>query len=550
MSFFQVSCLITFLASFIFGLFVLINNKKSKLNFLWFFTTLSISVWSLGFFGVVFSKNYFIAWVSQYFLDVGGIFIPILFFNFIVSLLNLESRYKRISIFSWVTAVLLIILNFTSLFKTGMVPYPGFDYWVNPGPFYFLFPLSFAFFSLYAFSILIGQYKKTTDKVLAAQIRYVILAQIFGVGGGITNFFPQLFRIYPFGNYLVVLYVVFISYATLKHHLFNIRIIATELFSLTICIFVLTRTLLSKDSSELIINGVFFLGIVVFAVLLVRSVAKEVKQREQIEAMNARIKDAYEHEKQAHTAETRNRERAEELAKDAQRLDTAKTQFIMATQHHLRTPLTAMVGYLDLLMGGTYGKAPVKIKEVLEKLDKSTKSEIRIINELLDISQFQLGKKVAFLRENIDLDQIIEEIMDDVRLEAQNKKIEFRLEKNSDLPNIKADPEKLKVALTNLIDNAVKYTDKGSVVINCEKTDGKIRIRIKDTGMGVAADLLPNLFSRVFERSEDAQKNFATGRGIGLYITSQIIKEHNGKVWAESEGKGKGSTFFVELPIA
>ena len=77
----------------------------------------------------------------------------------------------------------------------------------------------------------------------------------------------------------------------------------------------------------------------------------------------------------------------------------------------------------------------------------------------------------------------------------------------------------------------------------------KVRIEIKDTGMGISKERLPKLFDITFDRTDEAKKNFATGRGIGLYLSSQVIKAHNGKIWAESEGEGKGSTFNIELPV-
>jgi len=222
----------------------------------------------------------------------------------------------------------------------------------------------------------------------------------------------------------------------------------------------------------------------------------------------------------------------------------------MATQHHLRTPLTSMRGYLDLIAGGTYGKVPPKLKEVLKKFEKSTLNEIQIVNELLDISQFQLGKEVVILQPDIDIESMLKEIVGEIKIEAEKKNLYLKVERPKEfLPKIKADPTKLKVALFNLVDNAVKYTKEGGVSIKVQTTDSKLQIAVKDTGMGVPKEELPDIFTRVFERSKEAQKSNTTGRGIGLYLTANIIKSHHGEIWAESEGVGKGSTFFVELPV-
>jgi len=258
--------------------------------------------------------------------------------------------------------------------------------------------------------------------------------------------------------------------------------------------------------------------------------------QKKVDEQTEKIRKAYEVEKQAR--------------KSLEKMNEAKNQFIMATQHHLRTPLTSMSGYLDLLLNGTYGKIPKKIKEVLEKFNSSTANEIKIVNDLLDISQFQMGKQVVFPREKINIEEIIKEAIDDVELEADKKEIFLKLETEKNLPQIHADPQKLKVAICNIIDNAVKYTQKGGVSISINSNSKEtILIAIKDTGAGIPKEYQEGLFNKLFERGEGAMKMFATGRGIGLWITSRIIDGHNGKIWVESEGVVKGTTFFIELPI-
>ena len=107
----------------------------------------------------------------------------------------------------------------------------------------------------------------------------------------------------------------------------------------------------------------------------------------------------------------------------------------------------------------------------------------------------------------------------------------------------------LRAAFLNILDNAVKYTDKGGITVSTKVEDGNVIIQIKDTGMGISKERLPKIFDIAFERSEEAKKKFSTGRGIGLYLSGQIIKAHFGKIWVESEGEGKGSTFNILLPI-
>lgn len=244
------------------------------------------------------------------------------------------------------------------------------------------------------------------------------------------------------------------------------------------------------------------------------------------------ISQAYEIEKKA----------KEEL----QLLDKSKSQFMLVTQHHLRTPLTSVMGYLDLVLSEKFGKIPKKAKELLQKAEKSNASEIKIVNDLLSVSQFQLGKSGIQAEPGISLKEIFDEIISEIKFQADQKGLQLKVEGRA--PAINADKSKLKVALANVVDNAVKYTEKGEIFIRLKAEGDKAVIAIKDTGIGMLKKDLQNLFSKTFERGKDAQKINAVGKGIGLFLTAKIIEAHKGKIWAESEGSGKGSSFIIELP--
>ena len=258
------------------------------------------------------------------------------------------------------------------------------------------------------------------------------------------------------------------------------------------------------------------------------------EQTQEIKQQKEKVEQSYEVEKKARV--------------ELERLDRAKDQFVLASQHHLRTPVSGMSGYLDLIFTGTFGKIPKKLEGALLKFQSATKILSRLIDEFLDISQFQLGRKVVAPTPDVELIPILEDILESVKAEADKKGLSIKLEKDK-LPKITVDAEKLKTALYNVIDNAVKYTNKGKILVKANLKDNNVLIEVKDTGKGLSKQEMKLLFDKLFERGDKAEKFYATGRGIGLFMATLIIEAHNGKIWAESQGQDKGSSFFIQLPI-
>jgi len=263
------------------------------------------------------------------------------------------------------------------------------------------------------------------------------------------------------------------------------------------------------------------------------------------------LQESYEITKRAYAVEKKAKE---ELAN----LDKTKNQFLLTVQHHLRTPLTSMMGYSDLLLKGNFGKQNKKTTEVIQRFKISTQGLIKMVNDFLDITQFQLGKSVIITKPGVELLPILDEIVNELTFKAGSKGIYLKFEKPTENFKIKADREKLKAAIYNVFDNAVKYTEKGGVTIKIKNQisnvkngeNDKVIIGVKDTGIGIPKEKINNIFNQIFERTEEAKRVSSVGSGVGLYLSGQIIKSHNGKVWVESEGEGKGSTFYIELLIS
>lgn len=513
---------------------VYFSNPKAKLNRIFVLMTLLMFVWvNFAFLARLAGRTeQSLLWIKTAWAMTPFFFVLIYFF--VIYLIKEEKKYNYLDIFNFFLGTIFFFLTFFTDLVIKDIKFENGTLVIVYGRLVFLFFGAVFFLTVLSFVFLFKGYLRSSEKEEKKKIQYLLIGlSLFFLMNSIFNIFCPVFlrivNLYEFGDYSTIVFLGFTAYAIVRRELFGIKIILTTLlvslitllFALDILVF--TPQLLFKLYKALILVVFFYFGY-----LLIKSVLREIEYRE-------KISKAYEVEKRAH--------------KELKRLDEAKNQFIMATQHHLRTPLTSMIGYLDLIFGGTYGKVPTKLKKTLLKFQVSTRRLIKIVNEFLDITQFQLGKEVVSPKLNIDIGSVLEEIMEELQFEAKARGIYLKLQKPGKMPRIKADPEKLKIALFNIVDNGIKYTRQGGVTIKFKIEDLKLRIITQDTGMGISKEELKTLFTRTFERSKEAKRIYGTGRGIGLFIAGHIIGAHNGKIWAESEGKDKGSTFFIELPI-
>lgn len=530
MSFFEASCLIVFFASVSFGLVIYSHDRTSSLGRTWLLFSITTAIWSFSLYKVVTSDAKGIAFFWQSILDITGIFIPVFYFLFISTFLKLKNRFFAILVF--VFAVLFSIFSISAFFKKGVVNSFGF-YWVDPGDLYFLFPIFFVALVAYSVYILLSVYKTTTDQLLKNQIRYHVFAAIVGFGGGSLNFSPQLFGIfYPFGNYFLLLYLFFLSYSILQYQLFNVKVIATELFVGGVIVLFLFNFLISTASfSGAVINLFVFIAVTILGLLVVRSVTNDVKTKERIEGLIKDLAKANEHLRQ---------------------MEQQKSEFVSIASHQLRTPLTAIKGYASMILEGSFGTLSNQAKDAVEKLFKSSQRLVGLVEDFLTVSRIERGK-MQFDFAVVNLKDLIKDVIKDFEADARDRQIILTFQAYGTGPyEVRGDQSKLRQVMVNLLDNAFKFTNRGFVriLLTPIKDSKKLRIAISDTGVGMDFKTISRLFKRYDEElsSNRGEKTGMSPGGLGLYVSHQIVKAHGGKIWAESEGLGSGSTFFIELP--
>ncbi|MDD5146677.1 MAG: HAMP domain-containing sensor histidine kinase [Candidatus Pacebacteria bacterium] len=233
---------------------------------------------------------------------------------------------------------------------------------------------------------------------------------------------------------------------------------------------------------------------------------------------------------------------------ELKKLDQAKSEFISIASHQLRTPLTALKGYLSMFLEGDYGKLPEKTLRSIENMYQSSERLIRLVNSLLNISKMEAGK-VVFSPSQVDLKSLIGNVIAEFIPKAKEKNLKISFEcPQGFVPFVLVDEEKIREVISNLVDNAMKYTERGGLVVRLKADRLKVAIEVEDTGIGLSQEEIGKLFQS-FSRVGEGRAMCVEGAGLGLYVAKKFVETHDGKIWAESAGKGMGSRFIIELPI-
>jgi CheY-like chemotaxis protein/two-component sensor histidine kinase len=239
-----------------------------------------------------------------------------------------------------------------------------------------------------------------------------------------------------------------------------------------------------------------------------------------------------------------------QLAKqEADEANRAKDMFLATLSHEVRTPLSAIVGWMQILQGGTAGGCTdAELNEGLEVVERNARAMVQLMDDVLDVSRIVSGKVHLEVRP-CELSAVIRAGIDVVRSAAQAKDITLSAQLDPAASHTSCDAARMQQVVWNLISNAVKFTPKGGTVrVSLTRDKADLRIQVSDSGQGIDPDLLPYVFDRYRQADSSTRRRFG-GLGLGLSIVKHLVELHGGTIEAESEGEGRGSTFTVLLPI-
>ncbi|HET9098149.1 MAG TPA: HAMP domain-containing sensor histidine kinase, partial [Candidatus Saccharimonadales bacterium] len=247
---------------------------------------------------------------------------------------------------------------------------------------------------------------------------------------------------------------------------------------------------------------------------------------------------------------------SEEKTSEQQRAD-----FISTASHEMRTPVAAIEGYLALALNDKVATIDNRARGYLEKAHASTQHLGQLFQDLLTSAKAEDGRLTSH-PQVIDLGQFLTQLSDDLRLVAQKKGLEMDFSGGggntinatresgdkviTPIFYVNVDPDRVREVITNLFDNAVKYTPEGKVTLGITGNDQVVQCFVRDTGPGIPADDIPHLFQKFYRVDNSATRTIG-GTGLGLFICRKIVELYNGRIWAESE-LGKGSTFYINFP--
>ncbi len=528
----------TLLALFI-GFFVFASNPRRRLNQLLLLITIAFAAWTTtSLFGWTNINGDLLAFmwpfyaISSTLLAVFCLYFALVFYKG-----SDVSFHTKLSLLALVVPVLLF--SHTNLSLTGFdltscdaFAYDGVwfkKYYTLVG---FISVVWIAVAGLLAYKKSKGERKK---QILLMTVGIEIFLFLFLASTFIFSYLVNIglledSRIEMYGLFGMVLFVGFISFMIVKFKTFNIKLAGAQVLMLALIALIGSQLFFANSVTGAILVLLTFLLSLLGGSLLISSIKKEMHDKEKLQLVTNKL------------------EKANDRLRD---LDKLKSEFVSIASHQLRSPITAIRGYVSLLREGSYGVVTEKMEEPLQRIEESSKRMAMTIEDYLNISLIESGN-MKYDNSEMNLNEEVMHLCDDNRKGAYEKGLDLIY--RSDLKSngiIHADANKVSQIIQNLLNNSIKYTPEGriKVLVRDDVVRNMIYVEIEDTGLGMSQITLDNLFQK-FERSNNKETLKINGTGIGLFIAQKMAEAMNGKISADSEGENEGSRFTLEFPLS
>lgn len=499
-------------------------SQKVKRNFS--FLCLSAAFWAICLLIADNSKNIeIVTWASKVAV-IGPAWVPLFFVLFSEIF---PKEYKKISLFTlillFIPPVVLSVLAFLDNFSLVSVSIQRWGADVKPGILYIFLLVIFVFYFGYAIYNLISHYKTTQDILEKKQILLIIfgivIASLIGLITNVVLVLVGYSNLGFLGPPAILIFVGFITYAILKHQFLNIKVILTETATVLVTLAILVQTLLSRDWNEGLLNGTILIVVIYGGFLLIKSAHQEIKMREQLQEDKKRLME----------------------------IDRMKDEFLQMATHELNTPIAVIEGKSSMIMDEDMGGFTPEQKKFLRSITDNSTRLAHLAKDMLNVTRID-QKRLTLVKSEANLVEMASKIVADLQFKAKKKNDTLTFEKPSQfLPKFFVDQTKIAEVFNNLIINAIKFTQDGTIIVKIEPKDGEVIVSVKDTGIGISKEDQTQLFEKFhqIDRFDHQSPVEQQGTGLGLYISKKLIELHQGRIWLESE-LNKGTTFYFSLP--
>lgn len=542
------------------------RGRKSSTYFL--LVSISMAVWTLGnYFANFYSYFSFFLNSLTFFSSLAGILFV---FLFILNFPKENKKYYLELIFIIPLAIFGYLLFFTrtiidSVFQISI----GMDF--TPGPYYLLFVGLMFFYIILVITAFVYQFKLSKEDFSKKQLKILFFSFLIFLGVAIfTNLigpsFLNMTYLSDYGPFALIVFLAGASYAITKYQFLNTKTILTQA-TIYILWFILAIDIgFSTTIDRLIIRIIILVLVIILGQVVIKSVQREIKFREELQTLTDKLAKANAHLKE---------------------LDAMKTEFVSLASHELLTPVSAIEGYLSMILDEKLVKIDdPKAAQYLDRIYRSSRRLARLIADMLNISRVEEGRLLVE-KKDVDLNELVKQVMDELKFKAEERKQKIVFE-NTQKFNTYADPDKIKEVIVNIIGNSIKYSKKpGTITVSVEKAPtekvkeiwdkienqvknqplddqesikasvdehyrqfvggDQLLIKVKDQGIGIPKEELTRLFKK-FHRVGNFSTEESQGTGLGLYISRSLVELHHGRIWADSDGINKGSTFTFTLP--
>ncbi len=518
---------------------IIFNNKNTKNSYYFSGFIISMFIWvTTTLFYYLLSGDALL--INTRFIYFAPPFIPFFMILFIETFPKEKISYsknimKLFFIVPFLVSVIALIpgavINSVTVAENGLKV-------IQYGPLYFLYFIQIAVYFVAVIYLMIRKYF-ILKGIHRRQVEGIFLVLLIGsIVGVITDLIMPTFgnfSLFWVGSFYSGYLAVAAFYGIIKYGLFDIKVVFSQFITIFLWLFMIVKIIFNQSATDRLIDIILLFLIIISGYLFIKTVKKEITLREKDDILVTDV--------------TVLNQELEKTNVQLKELDLKKSEFISLATHQLRAPLTAMKGYSSMILDGTFGEIKNPgIEDAVNKISRSTIDLTMIVEDYLNISRIEQGN-MRYYFSVIDLGYIIKNIIENVKNLAERKGLIINFDYDSSIEyKVKVDEGKIKQVFLNIIDNAIKYTPKGQINIFISKTkNNNVLVKIEDTGVGISPEIIPSLFNKYIRAPESSSINML-GTGLGLFVAGQILKGHNGRAWAESQGKDKGSKFYIELP--